>query len=74
LLGSILELEQLGVHQLKGISEPVMAFRIIGESSGESRISARQTGALTPIVGRVLKGTEGLYFNPSVPFFEPLQS
>lgn len=52
LLGSIFELEPLGEHQLKGISEPVTAFSVIGESSRESRFAARQTGALTPIVGR----------------------
>ena len=52
LLGSIFELEPLGVHQLKGISEPVTAYSVIGDSSRESRFAARQSGALTPIVGR----------------------
>ena len=52
LLGDIFELEPLGAHNLKGITNPVYAYAVIGENTSESRFSARQSGTLTPIVGR----------------------
>ena len=52
LLGSLFELEDLGAHELKGISEPVAAYAVTRESARSSRFEARQTGTLTPIVGR----------------------
>ncbi|MGI9303287.1 MAG: ATP-binding protein, partial [Gammaproteobacteria bacterium] len=52
LLGNVFELQPLGAHDLKGIAQPVQAFVVTGESARESRFDARQTGTLTPIVGR----------------------
>ncbi|MFT5112003.1 MAG: class 3 adenylate cyclase [Parasphingorhabdus sp.] len=52
LLGNSFELESVGLHTLKGISEPVKAYSVVGEARMESRFAARQTGSLTPIVGR----------------------
>jgi class 3 adenylate cyclase/tetratricopeptide (TPR) repeat protein len=52
LLGDIFEVRPLGGHSLKGISGEVEAFAIIGEMARESRFAARQSGMLTPIVGR----------------------
>ena len=52
LLGSIFELESIGAHSLKGIAAPVAAYRVVGENSRESRFEERQSGALTPLVGR----------------------
>ena len=52
LLGNLFVLEPLGAHSLKGIAEAVDAFVVIGENKKESRFAARQSGALTPIVGR----------------------
>ena len=43
----------LGAHSLKGISEPVHLFRVVGPRAIESRFEAsRSEGALTPLVGR----------------------
>lgn len=52
LLGSTFELKSIGAQNLKGIGAPVEAFVVEGETSVESRFAARQSGALTPIVGR----------------------
>lgn len=52
LLGTIFELELLDGQDLKGISGTVDAYRVIGDSTTLSRFAARQSGAITPIVGR----------------------
>jgi len=52
LLGSTFELKSIGAQNLKGIGASVEAFVVEGETSVESRFAARQSGALTPIVGR----------------------
>lgn len=52
LLGNVFALEPLGAHNLKGITDPVTAFGVIGETTRESRFEARHASALTPIVGR----------------------
>ncbi|MFT7592779.1 MAG: putative ATPase/class 3 adenylate cyclase [Paracoccaceae bacterium] len=52
LLGSTYRLTSLGAQELKGVGAPVEAFVVEGETSVESRFAARQSGALTPIVGR----------------------
>ncbi len=52
LLGNVFVLEPLGTHSLKGIAEPVDAYAVIGEAAGESRFETRQSGTLTPLVGR----------------------
>jgi len=52
LLGGLFELEDLGLHDLKGISEPVRPWRILGDSRAESRFAALRGGAVTPLVGR----------------------
>jgi class 3 adenylate cyclase/tetratricopeptide (TPR) repeat protein/ABC-type transport system involved in cytochrome c biogenesis ATPase subunit len=52
LLGGAFELQSLGAQDLKGIGAAVEAFVVVGETSQESRFAARQTGTLTPIVGR----------------------
>ena len=52
LLGNVFQLEPLGSHSLKGIASTVEAYAVVGENRPESRFEARQTGALTAIVGR----------------------
>jgi class 3 adenylate cyclase/tetratricopeptide (TPR) repeat protein len=52
LLGDVFEVKPMGGHKLKGIAQPVEAFAVIGETTRESRFAARQSGLLTPIVGR----------------------
>ncbi|MEP4785527.1 MAG: adenylate/guanylate cyclase domain-containing protein, partial [Erythrobacter sp.] len=52
LLGSTYKLTSIGLQELKGVGAPVKAFVVEGEAVQESRFAARQSGTLTPIVGR----------------------
>jgi hypothetical protein len=53
LTGNALELTDLGEQDLKGIAEPVRAWRVEGALVMESRFDARRgASALTPLVGR----------------------
>jgi class 3 adenylate cyclase/tetratricopeptide (TPR) repeat protein/ABC-type transport system involved in cytochrome c biogenesis ATPase subunit len=52
LLGSTYRLTSIGAQELKGGGAPVEACVVEAEASVESRFAARQTGSLTPIVGR----------------------
>ena len=53
LVGNVFELSDLGEHGLKGIAEPVHAWRVERALVTESRFDANRGGsALTPLVGR----------------------
>jgi class 3 adenylate cyclase len=53
LVGNAFELTDLGEHDLKGIAEPVHAWRVERALLTESRFDAHRGGsALTPLVGR----------------------
>ena len=52
LVGNLFELEDLGAHNLKGISGTARAWAAIRPSSVESRFDALHAGALTELVGR----------------------
>jgi class 3 adenylate cyclase len=52
LVGAFFEFADLGTHQLKGVAEPVRAWRPIRESRARSRFEALRGGRLTPLVGR----------------------
>ncbi|KAK48016.1 adenylate cyclase [Caballeronia jiangsuensis] len=52
LLGSTFELEELGEHELKGISVPVNLSRVASLAHRESRYSAFRPNRATPFVGR----------------------
>ena len=52
LIGTTFELEDLGLLDLKGFSEAVPVWRVIGESTAESRFEAAHDGTLTQLVGR----------------------
>jgi class 3 adenylate cyclase/predicted ATPase len=53
LAGNAFELSDLGEHDLKGIPEPVHAWRVESALATESRFDASHgVGALTPLVGR----------------------
>ena len=53
LVGASFEYCDLGHHALKGISEPVRVWRVLGAAKVEGRFEAtREAGALTPLVGR----------------------
>ena len=53
LVGNAFELSDLGEHDLKGIAEPVHAWRVERPLATESRFDANRGGdAMTPLVGR----------------------
>ena len=52
LVGNLFELDDLGAHDLKGISGPVRAWAALRPSSVESRFEALHAGELTELVGR----------------------
>jgi predicted ATPase/class 3 adenylate cyclase len=52
LLGSLFELDNLGLRDLKGISGLVKAWAVLRPSSIESRFDALHAGGLTELVGR----------------------
>jgi class 3 adenylate cyclase len=53
LIGNAFDLSDLGEHDLKGIIEPVHAWRVEGVAVTESRFDAHHSPAgLTPLVGR----------------------
>ncbi|HWX34580.1 MAG TPA: adenylate/guanylate cyclase domain-containing protein, partial [Steroidobacteraceae bacterium] len=52
LLGDLFELTKLTPAMLKGFTEPVQAWRVLGEGRAESRFEALHGARLTPLVGR----------------------
>ena len=52
LVGNAFELSDLGDHELKGIAEPVHAWRVMEVSAAASRFEAATHGFVTPLVGR----------------------
>ncbi|MCH7794344.1 MAG: AAA family ATPase, partial [Proteobacteria bacterium] len=52
LIGADFDCEDLGAHHLKGIAEPVPAWRVLGEGDIDSRYEAKRVGAGLPLVGR----------------------
>ena len=52
LVGNLFQLEDLGAHDLKGISGPARAWAALRPSSVESRFDALHAGGLTELVGR----------------------
>ncbi len=52
LAGGRFEYQDLGTSELKGIAEPVQAWRAIAASAAESRFKARYRTRVTPLVGR----------------------
>lgn len=52
LISGLFDLAELGPRPLKGFSAHVPAWRVLGESSAESRFEALHGASLTPLVGR----------------------
>ena len=52
LLGALFDLHDLGCHALKGFSEPVQAWSVIGASRAESRFDALRMSSPAALVGR----------------------
>ena len=52
LVGNLFELEDLGAHELKGVTGVVRAWAALRPSSAESRFEAFHATGLTELVGR----------------------
>jgi hypothetical protein len=52
LVGNLLEFDDLGAQDLKGVAEPVRALAALRPSSVESRFEALHASGLTELVGR----------------------
>jgi class 3 adenylate cyclase/tetratricopeptide (TPR) repeat protein len=52
LLGDLFRLRDLGLHEVKGIAEPVAAWAVEGVSASESRFEAVRAAGLTDFIGR----------------------
>jgi class 3 adenylate cyclase/predicted ATPase len=52
LVGGLFALEEAPPVALKGFSEPVRAFRVLGEGTAEGRFEALHEAGMTPLVGR----------------------
>jgi predicted ATPase/class 3 adenylate cyclase len=52
LVGDLFEVASLGIHHLKGFSEPMQAWCVIGEGFAENRFEALRGASLTPLIGR----------------------
>ena len=52
LLETSFEYEDLGVHELKGIAQPVQVWRAVRERDIHSRYEARRLGGGSPLIGR----------------------
>lgn len=52
LLAGAFDYQDLGRHELKGISKRLQIFRVVGAKSLPSRFDAAHTESLTPLVGR----------------------
>ncbi len=52
LVGGLFEYKDLGSHDLKGLSTPVRAWRVVSETAAESRFDATHAADITPLVGR----------------------
>jgi class 3 adenylate cyclase len=52
LIGGIFDLEDLGSHDLKGVTEQLQIHKVVGEAATESRFEAANVSGLTPFIGR----------------------
>src|SRR5262249_12298255 len=52
LIQGYFEYETLGEHALRGVTQPLHIYRVLGASGVHSRLEVAQTRGLTPLVGR----------------------
>src|SRR5262245_36552553 len=52
LVSAAFELQDLGLQELKGATEPVHVYRALAAKSASSRFEAAHSGSLTPLIGR----------------------
>jgi class 3 adenylate cyclase/predicted ATPase len=52
LASAAFDLSDLGLQELKGVTEPIHVYRVLAAKSSGSRFEAAHAGSLTPLVGR----------------------
>jgi class 3 adenylate cyclase len=52
LVEGLFECRELGLQELKGFAAPVVVYRVLGESTAQSRFEVAVSAGLTPLVGR----------------------
>ena len=52
LVSAAFDLHDLGLQELKGVTEPVHVYRVLAAKNTASRFEAAHAGSLTPLVGR----------------------
>src|SRR5215471_17976774 len=52
LVSATFDLQDLGLQELKGVTEPVRVYRVLAAKAAASRFEAAHSGSLTPLVGR----------------------
>src|SRR5215471_14145878 len=52
LVSAAFDLQDLGLQELKGITEPIRIYRVLAAKTAASRFEAAHSGSLTPLVGR----------------------
>ena len=52
LVSAAFDLEDLGLKDLKGVTEPLHVFRVLSAKNTASRFEAAHAGSLTPLIGR----------------------
>ena len=52
LIQGFFECQELGEQTLRGVTEPIAMYRVLGDSGAQSRLDVASTRGLTPLVGR----------------------
>jgi len=52
LMQGYFDCEPLGEHDLRGVSQPIAVYRVLGDSGIQSRLDVASSRGLTPLVGR----------------------
>ncbi|UPK38239.1 AAA family ATPase [Bradyrhizobium sp. 186] len=52
LVWTAFDFQDVGLHELKGLSEPLHVYRVLSAKHSASRFEAAHTGSLTPLIGR----------------------
>ena len=52
LIQGYFDCDALGEHDLRGVSQPIAAYRVLGDRGIQSRLDVASTRGLTPLVGR----------------------
>ena len=52
LVSTVFDLQDLGLQELKGVTEAVHVYRVLAAKSAGSRFEAAHSGSLTPLIGR----------------------